>query len=228
MNDFFVDLLPADAMRLARQRTRFRTLLLTSALAGTTIIGLAAHSFVQQRNAAATHQVASDLTRNIQDLSDMISPLTREREHLFREMTAARNLSVPTQTSDVLATITHLLPEEVVLTALTLSLDAQANPAYSVKAGAKRPKVPDAQSVSPVIPMLVGEIRGTAPDNRVVDRVATLLSTTAPFENVNVEDTRGGSQTGDRHFTITFTVDPWVAGEGATGKLSQLARKDIR
>ncbi len=228
MNDFFVDLLPADALRLARQRTRFRTLLLTSALAGTTVVGLAAHSFVQQRNAAATHQVASDLTRNIQDLSDMISPLTRERESLYREMTAARNLVMPVQSSDVLATITHVLPEDAVLTAVSLSLESQANPAYSAKAGAKRPKLPDPQSVSPVIPMLVGEIRGTAPDNRVVDRIATLLSATAPFENVNVEDTRGGTQAGARDFTITFTVDPWVAGDGMGSKLAQLARKDGR
>ncbi|MDA0802311.1 MAG: hypothetical protein O2819_00935 [Planctomycetota bacterium] len=229
MSEFFIDLLPADAARLARHRTRFRTMLLTSALAGTTIIGMATHSFVQQRNASISHQVASDLTRNVQDLSDMISPLQRERDHLFREMTAARTLAMPVQSSDVLATVTHLMPERMVLTALTISLESQANPAFAAatKPGAKRPKVPDPQSISPVISILRGEIRGVAPDNRSIDELANLLSRTPPFLDVNVEDTRSASGNGgDRDFTLTFAVDPWATREDPSSRLARLTLRN--
>lgn len=225
MSEFFVDLLPADASRLARQRTRFRTMLLTSALGGTVLFGLAMHSVVQARNAAAAHSVAADLSRSVKDLSDMIAPLSRERDHLQREMTAARTLATPVDSSAVLATLTHAMPAEIVLTELSLSLEPIANPAYEpARSASKKKSVPPADSVGPTIQLYKGTVHGIAPDDRTVREFARALGEATPFDEVNVEDTRTGGR-GSREFTLSFTVCPWQLDATASRQLALAGRK---
>lgn len=228
MNDFFVDLLPKDAALLARQRTRFRTLLLTAALATTTVVGLSAHSFVASRNAAMSHSVASDLSRNIKDLTEMVAPLRREREQLGREMTAARGLRMPIETSDVLATVTHLLPDGTQLTNFSCQLAPIANPAYASTPGASRAsknKTPEVDSISPTIFVLQCELRGSAVDSRSLEQLVSYLTRTTAFAEVNVVDNRTAPSgaIGAREFTIKFSADPWASSRSERRSLAQLS-----
>lgn len=122
MNEFHVNLLPPEALRHAGIRLRRRIVALAATAFAVTLAGLAAHSFNESRSAAIRVAVAQDLRESAQSIDDVHAMLMAEREHLKRVVACQQTVALPAQASDVIATISHLLPEGVSLHAMKISI----------------------------------------------------------------------------------------------------------
>lgn len=213
MSEFVVDFLPRDLQRkgvLAASRRRSALLL---ALLGCTVVGVAAHSWNRFRQAESRRAVSLALTTNGTGIEEVVNRLAGEQRELRRYLGVYDRLALPVEQSDLLATITHLLPERTSLSMVRLEVRedlpagseaAEARPAPAKKA----PKGASAPAPARPARWMDVTIRGYAAGNSELYELERKLSNTAPFESVTVGENRPTDVPGAKlqEFAITCRV----------------------
>lgn len=208
MNEFHVNLLPPEALRHAGIRLRRRIFALAATAFAVTLGGLAAHSFNESRSAAIRVAVAQDLRESAQSIDDVHAMLIAEREHLKRLVSCQQTVALPAQASDVIATISHLLPEGVSLHAMKISIsEAKA----AVARGQQAAPQPQGQP-KPVT--LDVALAGHSMTLAAVSELEQRLASRAPFVSVRRNEVKQAGS-GEQAFSLTVRVDPWAQPDGA-------------
>ena len=210
MNEFHVDLLPPEALRHAGIRLRRRIVALAATAFAVTLGGLAAHSFNENRSAAIRVAVAQDLRESAQSIDDVHAMLMAEREHLKRLVACQQTVSLPAQASDVIATISHLLPEGVSLHAMKISISESK--ATAVRGQAQ--PAPAGQASQPKPVTLDVALAGHSMTLGAVSELEQRLGARAPFVSVRRNEVKQAGS-GEQAFSLTVRVDPWAQPDGA-------------
>lgn len=218
MNEFMINLLPREATSIARAGSRRR---MGWALTGATcfvLVFASAHSFLARRGAAAACEVASALRENAHRLDDMTAALAAERATLTARLSTQRALGLSVEPSDIIATISHLMPEGMELEALRLKAESSRAPVQAAaKKAAKSGAAKDPAQVAPDEAFLTCRLAGSARDDREITEFVTRLAATAPFTGVTVAEQGAGSEGGaNRKFVITFSANPFASSQGTT------------
>ncbi|MSQ89959.1 MAG: hypothetical protein EXS01_00995 [Phycisphaerales bacterium] len=198
MNEFYVDLLPDDARRILRERASFRLVKLSGILALTIVTGVAINSYVELRNARAEYEVFAQLRDRASKIDEMVAKSTQERTTLRGEIAVDAILRSPVSASEIIATISHLLPEGSWLESMKISLEEtklakgaiSARPAYLIL------------------------MNGIAPTPESVQELASSLRKTPPFTAVTVLEQRAAARTSggsEQQFVMRARIDPTAA-----------------
>ncbi len=208
MSEFLVNLLPSEARQVSALPQRRRALWLSVGLIGSLTFGLTAHSFVSARKATAERDVAQALRESAQQIDDLRDELISERDLLAATVAIHQAVALSVEPSDVVATISHLTPQNMILESLQLQAAEQKAPAKSTKSRSKAKPAP----VGAAHPAAVEcTLKGLAPDDRTVQSFADALAATAPFTDVEITEQRVISGDNGHHFILTFTADPYAA-----------------
>ncbi len=207
MNEFHVNLLPPEALRHAGIRLRRRIVALAATAFAVTLGGLAAHSFNESRSAAIRVSVAQDLRESAQSIDDVHAMLMAEREHLKRLVACQQTVSLPAQASDVIATISHLLPGGVSLDAMKISIS-------EAKAPASRGHAQPVPTGQPKPVTLDVALAGHSMTLGAVSELEQRLGARAPFVSVRRNEVKQAGS-GEQAFSLTVRVDPWAQPDGA-------------
>ncbi len=210
MNEFHVNLLPPEALRHAGIRLRRRIVALAATAFAVTLAGLAAHSFNESRSAAIRVAVAQDLRESAQSIDDVHAMLMAEREHLRRLVACQQTVALPAQASDVIATISHLLPEGVSLHAMKISISETKAPTAR---GQAQP-APSNQASQPKPVTLDVALAGHSMTLAAVSELEQRLGARAPFVSVRRNEVKQAGS-GEQAFSLTVRVDPWAQPDGA-------------
>jgi hypothetical protein len=178
------------------------------------VVGVSAHSWNRFREADSRRTVSLSLTTNGAGVDDVVNRLAGEQRELRRYLGVYDRLALPVEQSDLLATITHLLPERTSLSMVRLEVreeePAKANDAEAKPAPAKKPAKGAAAKATPSQPArwMDVTIRGYAAGNSELYELERKLSNTAPFESVTVGENRPTDVPGAKlqEFAITCRV----------------------
>lgn len=213
MSEFVVDFLPRDLQRKGVMATSRRRSALLLALLGCTVVGVAAHSWNRFREADSRRAASLALTTNGTGLDEVVDRLAGEQRELRRFLGVYERLALPLEQSDLLASITHLLPERTSLSMVRLEVreGAPATPkdaAGAKAAPAKRPNGPAQPAPTRPARWMEVTIRGYAASNSELYELERRLSGTAPFESVTVGENRPIDVPGAKlqEFAITCRV----------------------
>lgn len=218
MSEFVVDFLPRDLQRKGAMAASRRRSALLLALLGCTVVGVAAHSWNRFREADSRRAVSLSLTTNGAGIEDVVNRLAGEQRELRRYLGVYDRLSLPVEQSDLLATITHLLPERTSLSMVRLEVredqptkvDDAADGGASAKAPAPKRAAKGAAKAAPAKPARWMEvtIRGYAAGNGELYELERKLANTQPFESVTVGENRPTDVPGSKiqEFAITCRV----------------------
>ncbi len=210
MSDFFVDLLPDDARKIFRRRAHFRLMKLTAVLALTITTGVVFNSFVELRKARAVHEVIVALRDRSSKIDELVGRSVQERSVLRSEIAADAMLRSPVSTSEIIATISHLLPEGSWLESMRVALEEQ-----------KLGKTPALGR-----PIYVVLMSGIASNAQSVQDFASQLRKTAPFVAVTILEQRAAPRSGgqsEQQFEMRARIDP-NAAQSDLSKSNSLAR----
>ena len=214
MSEFVVDFLPRDLQRKGEMAASRRRSALLLALLGCTVIGVAAHSWNRFREADSRRAVSLSLTTNGAGLEDVVNRLAGEQRELRRYLGVYDRLSLPVEQSDLLATITHLLPERTSLSMVRLEVredqPARADGPDDKAPAPKRAPKGSPKGAAPARPARWMEvtIRGYAAGNGELYELERKLANTQPFESVTVGENRPTDVPGSKvqEFAITCRV----------------------
>lgn len=213
MSEFVVDFLPRDLQRKGAMAASRRRSALLLTLLGCTVVGVAAHSWNRFREAESRRAVSLSLTTNGTGIDDVVDRLAGEQRELRRYLGVYDRLALPVEQSDLLATITHLLPERTSLSMVRLEVreDAPAKPDASDATPAparKAPKGAAKPAAAKPSRWMDVTIRGYAAGNSELYELERKLSSTAPFESVTVGENRPTDVPGAKlqEFAITCRV----------------------
>lgn len=217
MTEFVIDFLPADARRRGLAATSRRRTALLVTLLGCSVAGVAAHSWNRFREAESRRSVSLALTTNTARIDDVMDRLAAEQGELRRYLSVHERLALPIEPSDLIATVTHLMPERTSLSHLRLEVKEQA--AAPAQQDGKQPTKPrpqqakaDAAAPAPAAAparWIDVSIRGYAAGNGDLYEFERKLSNTAPFGAVTVSENRQIEVPGARlqEFAITCRID---------------------
>jgi hypothetical protein len=213
VSEFVVDFLPRDLHRKGAMAASRRRSALLLALLGCTVVGVAAHSWNRFREADSRRAVSLSLTTNGAGIEDVVNRLAGEQRELRRYLGVYDRLSLPVEQSDLLATITHLLPERTSLSMVRLEVredqPARAEEPADKAPAPKRPAKGTAKA-APARPARWMEvtIRGFAAGNGELYELERKLANTQPFESVTVGENRPTDVPGSKiqEFAITCRV----------------------
>lgn len=214
MNEFHVNLLPPEALRHAGLRLRRRMVALAATAFAVSLAGVAAHSFNESRSAAIRVAVAQDLRESAQSIDDVHALLLSDREHLRRLVTCQESTALPAQPSDIIATISHLLPDGVTLQALKISISEQ-------KAQPARGQAPAQPAQAKPITLEVA-LAGHSSTLAAVTEFEHRLAARAPFVGVRRNEVKQATS-GEQAFGLTVRVDPYSIPDGADRVASRSA-----
>lgn len=190
--EFIVDFLPRDVRRrgvLAMSRRRSMLLL---GLLGAVVVGVACHSWNRFHEAEARRGVSLALTTNATKVDDVIDRLAGEQRELHRYLSVYDRLALPVEQSDIIATITNLMPDRTSLSMLRMEVKESAA-AATATANAKPAVAPGgAGNVRTPAPARWMEItiRGYAQDNADLYEFERKLANTKPFAAVTVSENK--------------------------------------
>lgn len=234
--DFLVDFLPPDlrrrtVLRVSRRRSAL-LLLLMSAM----VVGVAAHSWNMYRQADVDREVSMQVATNSTKVDDVVDKLAKDQQTITRFLGVYDQIALPLDTSDLVATLTHLMPEKMSLAMIRLEVQsdkpvttdtpekihgAKAPPKVQGKP-AKGAKPAKEAAAPPPRPKrwLYATIRGFAASNTDLYDFERRLNHTKPLEGVTVTENKPTEVPGSQlqEFTITcripldarYEVDPTV------------------
>ncbi|MFO0784442.1 MAG: PilN domain-containing protein [Phycisphaerales bacterium] len=222
--DFLVDFLPPELRRRTFIRATKRRSMLLLVLLGMSATGVAAHSWNVYRLAEADRNVSLKVCTNSAKVDDIVDKLAADQQQITRFMGVYDQIALPLDASDLVATLTHLMPRNTSLAMVRLEVkneqpakdakdgghaaSAAAKPAKVVKGGKGGKPAP--QQAAPAKPTrwLEATIRGFAASNNDLYEFERTLSRTAPLEGVTVTENKPIEVPGSRlqEFTITCRI----------------------
>lgn len=219
MSEFLINLMPIEARVQARKRSNRRLMNLMTTLAICSTTGLAAHSYVQWRGANAARDVALCLRENAQNIDDIAAALAAERNQLQAQLATHGGIEMPVEASDVVATITHLLPQSVRLEGLKIT---------AIEPRVMKGKATDdnAAAVPPQPAYYEVRLVGVSTDESAAASLSQLLASTVPFSGVARQEqrTRTGPSGTEHVFTLSFHADPFSAGRASARQVVRNTR----
>lgn len=213
MTEFVVDFLPPEARRRGLESSSRRRTALLLGLLGSMVCGVAAHSWNRFREAESRRAVSLALTTNAARMDDVIDRLAHEQQELGRYLAVHDRLALPVEPSDIVATVTHLMPDRTSLSHLRLHVRSEA-PAS--KPEAKAPSRPRSAGgteaepgAAPAMRWIDVSIRGYAAGNAELYEFERRLAGTPPFGGVTVSENRPIDVPGAhlQEFSITCRID---------------------
>lgn len=213
MTEFVIDFLPAEARRRGLAATSRRRTALLIALLGCCVTGVAAHSWNRFREAESRRSVSLALTTNTARVDDVMDRLAAEQRELRRYLSVHERIALPIEPSDLIATVTHLMPERTSLSHLRLEMKEQAAPQGPPDGKQPKKQQPPADAGAaphaPAARWIDVSIRGYAAGNADLYEFERKLSNTAPFGAVTVSENRPIDVPGARlqEFAITCRID---------------------
>lgn len=177
--------------------SRRRSMLLLGLL-GAVVVGVAGHSWNRFHAAEARRGVSLALTTNATKVDDVIDRLAGEQRELHRYLGVYDRLALPIEQSDIVATITNLMPERTSLSMLRMEVkEAASGKSADASAGAPTNAKPATASaaVGNVRPTATSRwmevtIRGYAADNADLYEFERKLNNTKPFTAVTVSENK--------------------------------------
>ncbi|MFO0893660.1 MAG: hypothetical protein U0574_01725 [Phycisphaerales bacterium] len=205
MRDFLVDLLPADTRAKVHERGRGRRTLLLVALLALSLVGVAIHSWDQARRARAVRDAMAGAGATGGDLEQSLRTLMAERTTLTESLTTYRSLALPLELSDLVATVSGLLPKQASLVDMQMRLvtrEPVAKAAAPTTPGATAPPAPPRRT-------LEVRFRGLAAGNAEIGSFERALAGTPPFDKVAQAENRSVETPDGRlqEFVITAEVN---------------------
>jgi len=167
-------------------------------LLGAVVVGVACHSWNRFHEAEARRGVSLALTTNATKVDDVIDRLAGEQRELHRYLSVYDRLALPVEQSDIIATITNLMPDRTSLSMLRMEVKESAagkgtDGAATATANAKPAVAPGgAGNVRTPAPARWMEItiRGYAQDNADLYEFERKLANTKPFAAVTVSENK--------------------------------------
>jgi Tfp pilus assembly protein PilN len=192
--EFIVDFLPRDVRRRGVLATSRRRSMLLLGLLGSVVVGVACHSWNRFHQAEARRGVSLALTTNATKVDDVIDRLAGEQRELHRYLSVYDRLALPVEQSDIIATITNLMPDRTSLSMLRMEVkESAAGKGTDGAANAKPVVAPGgASNVRTAAPSRWMEItiRGYAQDNADLYEFERKLANTKPFAAVTVSENK--------------------------------------
>ncbi|MBL9141656.1 MAG: PilN domain-containing protein [Phycisphaerae bacterium] len=227
--DYLIEFLPPELRRKSVLRASRRRNSLLVSLMILLAVGVAAHSWNLYRKADIDRQVSMQVCTNSAKVDDFVIKLAGEQQAITRFMGVYDQISNPLDTSDLIASLTHLMPEKMSLAMIKFESEggiaAASNPGDSGSAaGSKPPPVKparpapvqnpkgdkNAKPAAPEIPKrwLNATIRGYAASNADLYDFVQLLSRTKPLEEVTVTQNKPTEVPGSnlQEFTISCRI----------------------
>ena len=194
MNPILLDFLPDDLRRTVRmQRSKRRSGLLAGLLLVLSV-GVSIHSWNSARQADAARTVGAQLVANVPGVDEVMDRMASEHSELERALRVTDGLVPPITASVVIATLTHMLPEQVTLAGLRLETE-------------------DAPRQMTVM------LKGFAASNADLSEFERRLAAAPAFGAVTVSESKATEYMGKRveEFTVSFQVplDVQVRAPGA-------------
>ena len=191
MSEFVVDFLPSEFRRRGVMAASRRRSVLLLGLLGAMIVGVAAHSWNRFREAESRRAVSLALTTNAAKVDDVVDRLAEQQRELHRYLSVYDRLALPVEQSDLVATITHLMPERTSLSMLRLEVkdDAATKAADAAKDKGATPGDAAKPATAPARWMEV-TIRGYASGNADLYELERKLANTKPFDAVTVSENK--------------------------------------
>lgn len=212
MSEFVVDFLPRDLHRKGLMATSRRRSALLLALLGSMVLGVGAHSWNRFREAQSRRAVSLALTTSGSKVDDVVDRLAGEQQELRRFLGVYDRLALPIEQSDLIATVTHLMPERTSLAMLRMEVREEApQKAEAADAAGQKPKAKakakGAPTKAPARWMEI-TIRGFAASNGDLYELERRLANTKPFESVSVSENKPTDVPGSRiqEFAVTCRV----------------------
>jgi hypothetical protein len=136
--DYLIEFLPQELRRQSViAATRRRSALLVGLLTMLSV-GVAAHSWNLYRRADIERQITLQVCTNAVKVDDVIDRLAADQQRITRFLGVYDRVALPLETSDLIATITHLMPEKMSLAMVKLDVEA-VKPAPGTDTGAGTP-----------------------------------------------------------------------------------------
>ena len=183
MSTPLVDFMPEDMRKVVRnRRARRRTGLLT-ALMVVLSLGVGVHSWNSAQRADAARAVGAQWVANMPGVDELVDRMTSEHSELERALLVTDGLVPPISASEVLATLTNMLPEHMSLTGLRLETEES----------------PRQMSIV---------LKGIAASNADLLAFERRLAAAPAFEAVTVTESKASEAIGKRvdEFTLSFQV----------------------
>lgn len=220
--EYLIDFLPPDLRRRAVLRISRRRSLLLLALMFALVVGVAAHSWNTYRVADVDRTISMQVATNSTKVDDVVDQLAADQQAITRFMGVYDQLALPMDVSDVIATVTHLMPERMSLKLLkfTVRTEPTAKEAAEAARGAKAPPKshsgsaaaqgakPDAARSTPPVRTAYLTIHGFAASTSDVIEFERRLNRTAPLEGVTITASKQIEVPGSmlQEFTITCRI----------------------
>lgn len=221
MTEFVVDFLPPEARRRGMAATSRRRTALLLGLLGAMVCGVAAHSWNRFREADSRRSVSLAITTNAARIDDVMDRLAQEQRELGRYLAVHDRLALPVEPSDVVATVTHLMPDRTSLSHLRLEVREEAPAAKADPKPSARPR-PAAggrtdAAAEPAARWIEVSIRGYAAGNAELYEFERKLAGTPPFSAVTVGENRPMDVPGAhlQEFAITCRIELGARAEGS-------------
>jgi len=190
--EFIVDFLPRDVRRRGVLATSRRRSMLLLGLLGAVVVGVACHSWNRFHEAEARRGVSLALTTNATKVDDVIDRLAGEQRELHRYLSVYDRLALPVEQSDIIATITNLMPDRTSLSMLRMEVKesaAAATATVNAKPAVAPGGVGNVRTPAPARWMEI-TIRGYAQDNADLYEFERKLANTKPFAAVTVSENK--------------------------------------
>lgn len=213
MTEFVVDFLPPEARRRGLEASSRRRTALLLGLLGAMVCGVAAHSWNRFREAESRRAVSLALTTNATRMDDVMDRLAHEQQELGRYLAVHDRLALPVEPSDIVATVTHLMPDRTSLSHLRLHVREDAPAAKGDAKTAAGPRAAGSAAAEPAAApagrWIDVHIRGYAAGNAELYEFERRLAGTAPFGGVTVSENRPIDVPGAhlQEFSITCRID---------------------
>lgn len=195
--------------RARRQRVWRHALMLALVAAG-----LVGWGVMGDRSLAGLREHASQIEIEGNAAREQVKEVVRlqgEFQKLTRTLTVQRDVALPVSCSTLMATITHLMPKDVVLSDLNMDAGKPTPPQREPEAD-KKGKKSAKKGAAPVAPPKTNvmriELKGLSPDDaRIADLVGRLTDCPA-FTNVKLEYARAAEIEGmtGRQFRVSLAV----------------------
>lgn len=219
--EYLIEFLPPELRRQSIVRASRRRNALLVALMTFLAVGVGAHSWNMYRNAEVDRTLSVEVCKNSAKVDDFVIKLASDQQVITRFLGVYDQIASPLETSDLIATITHLMPERMSLAMIKLESEGgiralapvRGSEAGAAAGGASKPKKAggkDAKPVAPEVPKrwMTATIRGYAQTNHELYAFERLLNRTAPLQSVTVTDSKTTAIPGGQlqEFTITCRI----------------------
>jgi Tfp pilus assembly protein PilN len=192
VSEFVVDFLPSEFRRRGVMAASRRRSVLLLGLLGAMVVGVAAHSWNRSREAESRRAVSLALTTSASKVDDVVDRLAEQQRELHRYLSVYDRLALPVEQSDLVATITHLMPERTSLSMLRLEVkdDSAANAADAAKERPAKATAAGKAVAKATTRWMEVTISGYAAGNADLYELERKLANTKPFDAVTVSENK--------------------------------------